>query len=115
MREKLAEKISQDINDLVHQKGSETSELSADELIEKIRHMDYLLHLALDKTDHGLNLVTGHYSAIAEALEGQTFWNNTNRLNSELFQNYFNMSMLVQRGINNLTEVIRYQNEETAR
>jgi len=36
-------------------------EMSIDQLVEQIRHLDYLIHISLDKTDSGLGLVTSHF------------------------------------------------------
>ena len=70
MSEHLADVIAANIDDLIHKKGGVDANLTLDEYVERIRHLDYLIHNSLDKTDSGLALVTSHFGQIAESLSG---------------------------------------------
>ena len=61
MSEHLADVISANIDDLIHKKGGQDATLTLEEYVEKIRHLDYLIHNSLDKTDNGLALVASHF------------------------------------------------------
>ena len=41
------------------------------------------------------------------------FWNNTKMLSEDLFQNYFNMSMTIQKSLNDLNDFIETQDEKS--
>lgn len=43
------------------------------------------------------------------------FWNNTNRISTDLFQCYFNMSMSVQQSINSLSDLLQAQKADAAK
>jgi len=61
MSENLAEVISARVDDLIHKKGGQDANLTLEEYVDKIKHLDYLIHNSLDKTDSGLSLVTSHF------------------------------------------------------
>jgi hypothetical protein len=61
MSENLADGIAARIDDLIHKKGSEVSNMTSEELFATVKHLDYLIHNSLDKTDSGLALVSSHF------------------------------------------------------
>jgi hypothetical protein len=69
--------------------------LTEAQLIELIKKTDFLTMQAFYKVESNLAQVSGHFGSIAEALEGQVFWNHTKKISEDLFQDYFNMSMQV--------------------
>lgn len=80
--------------------------------MSQIQDADFNLHKELHKAEQNLAAVSSHFQAIAESLDGQVFWNNTKRISEDLFKDYFNMSMQVQSGINNLTDFIEKLGDE---
>jgi len=43
---------------------------------------------------------------VSEVLDAQQFWNNTQKISEDLFQDYFNITMQVQQAINSLNELV---------
>ena len=85
--------------------------MSTAELIELIGQEDYQIHRQFIKAEENLAQVNEHFKAVAEALDGQVFWNNTAKVSEDMFRDFFNMSMEIQSGINDLTALIEQAKE----
>lgn len=55
--------------------------------------------------------MSSHFGKVSEVLDAQQFWNNTQKISEDLFQDYFNITMQVQQAINSLNELVENQYE----
>jgi hypothetical protein len=50
---------------------------------------------ALRKTEDLLDTLQKHFSSIQDTLRGQSIWDNSTRISTDLFQTYFSMAVTV--------------------
>jgi len=87
------------VSDLIHERaeldGEDWSNYNTTQLINQVTMTEFNLKPTLDETETNIQTLQSHFMKVSDSLRGQTFWNNTARISTELFQTYFNMTISV--------------------
>lgn len=88
--------------------GEEFDDLSPDDMREMIGHSTFYMQRNFDYSNELLQKVGRHYSEIMNTYNQGDLYEHEKKLNSDLFQSYFNMSVSIAGELNDLEK----RNEE---
>lgn len=82
--------------------GDEFDDLSSDDLRDNIGHATFYMQRNFDRAGELLQTVGRQYSSIMETYNQGELYEHEKKLNADLFQTYFNMSIGIATELNEL-------------